>query len=192
MDDGGVKSALELAMERMSNLPDLTPEEIAEQKEKEYRPIGEALGNRYLQNIINGQELLSGLNRYAGEQGAIVRKFLVQTLCDSLQLGNFADAERALKGLYELAPGDSEFMDDARSVWDRIRTRFEKGVEETERKFQVTAMKTFAGLGISGSAIRANTKGSETFQQAVEELRSYFSTELQRVRSTLEEKFKGN
>ena len=86
MEEERIKSALELAMERVAGLPELTPEEIAEQKEKEYRPVGETLGNKYLQGVIDGREMASELSQYRGEPARIVGKSLVSCLRSSIRL----------------------------------------------------------------------------------------------------------
>ena len=77
MGEEGIKSALEIAMEKISRLPELTPEEIAGQKEREYMPIGEALCQRYLNGAITDKDLSFELEKCHGDKEHIVRRTLV-------------------------------------------------------------------------------------------------------------------
>src|SRR5512137_2431855 len=56
-EEEGIKSAFELAMERISGLPKLTPEEKAEQKEREYAPIGTSIAVKYMDGALADSEL---------------------------------------------------------------------------------------------------------------------------------------
>jgi hypothetical protein len=48
VEEERIKSAFEIAMERISDLPELTPEEIAAQNEKKYGPIGKVIAGNYV------------------------------------------------------------------------------------------------------------------------------------------------
>jgi hypothetical protein len=183
VEEDGVKSALEIAMERLSRLPELTSEEIAEQKEKEYRPVGEAIGHRYLQDMISERVLLSEWSQNRGEAGLVVRGALVSTLCASIQLADLHAAEKALTGLLALAEGKPDFRADARSRWERLLHGFESRMAETAREFEAAARDDFADLGISGSAVRPNLRENDSFQKESDMIRRSFEPALEEFRS---------
>lgn len=188
MEEDGIKSALEIAMERLSRLPELTSEEIAEQKEKEYKPVGEAIGHRFLQDMISERELLSEWNQNRGEAGFIVRGALVSTLCASIQLADLRAAEKALTGLFALAEENPDFSADVRSRWERLLHGFESRMAKTSAQFEAAARKDFADLGISGSAMRPNLRENASFQKEKDTILRSFEPALEEFRSIAAEK----
>jgi len=188
VDEERVKSALEIAMERLSGLPELTPEEIVEQKEKQFKPIGEAIGRRFLQGMIRERDLLSELNRNREESDRIVLTACISTLSRSVQLEDFHTAERALTGLFKLAEDSPGFGDEIRSFWDRIDGEFKQQRADIFRKFEIIARKGFAELGITGSAIRPNIEENELFRNDLDSLFRSFEPSLEKFRSILLQK----
>lgn len=183
MEDEGIKSALELAMERVSKLPELSAEEIARQREKEYRPLGEAIGHRYLEGILAAQELAVEAGRHEGEGGRIVRLGLMECLSGAIGLGNPATAERAVAGLGALAgKGDDA---EAAAEWKRTLDEFE-GRRAALAEDQVAgARERLAALGISGSAVVPVMERDEGYIRALEALRREFEPALERLRARL-------
>jgi hypothetical protein len=186
VEEERIKSALEIAMERLSELPDLTPEEIAEQKEKEYEPIGEALGNRYMQDMIDGNDLLAELHRHQGEPGRIVRRALVSTLCASIGLENLRASEKALKGILEVTEDREDWKEKALSFWNRLSGDFERQLEEKAVELEAAAREDLKCLGISGTAIRPNLAENEGAKQGLADLRRSFDPELEKLKIMLE------
>ncbi|MBN2321859.1 MAG: hypothetical protein JXR49_22465 [Acidobacteria bacterium] len=178
-----VKSALEIAMERISGLPELTPEEIAEQKEREYRPVGEALANKYMQEILDENDLLSGFNDHQGVAGTIVRRALVAHLCRSIQLDDFQATVRAMNGLCQLA-GDAEgIREKANTAWTRILDDFENRKNKTLQENEASERERLNVLGISGSAVRPNLKDNESLKKKLDELHASFEPGLEGLRA---------
>ena len=188
MEEERVKSALEIAMERISGMPELTPEEIAEQKKKEYSPVGEALCNKYLQGIVDAKDLTVELNKHKGESGGIVRQAFIGRLCSSIQLDDFETAGKALKGLLELAEDRDDFSEKVRNSWDRLLNDFEGQMGETLRELEGAAIESLKRLGISGSAIRPNLLEHEPAKQGLADLRQSFEPKLEKFRTMLKEK----
>ncbi len=52
MEDQKIKTAREIAMEKIAKISKLTPEEVMEQKEREYKTRGGALAEMYLENTL--------------------------------------------------------------------------------------------------------------------------------------------
>ncbi len=190
MDDDTVKSALEIAMERISAMPKLTPEEITEQKEQQYKPIGEALGRRFLQGSIREADLLSELKSDDKEQHRTVRRFCIVTLCGSIQLEDEDAADKAFSGLDVLAGKGNEFCNDIRSEWDPIRNDFERQKEEKYAEFEKIAYEDLHRCGISGSAVRPNLNENESLHMELETLSRAFEPRIERFRSMVAEKLK--
>ncbi|MEJ2109663.1 MAG: hypothetical protein P8Z37_07065 [Acidobacteriota bacterium] len=186
MDDERVKSALELAMEKLSGLPELTPEEVAEQKEKEFKPIGEAIGHRYMQGIVNEENLQGELNRK--DSNPIVIRALFSTLCKSIQLENPAEADRALQGLLSMCKTWPGFIEDTRSLWSEIVSEFSGRLDEKYDEIEAFAVEAIESMGISGSAIRPNPKENPFFKKELKALLLSFEPKLEQLRSRISEK----
>jgi len=187
VDDDRIKSAIEIAMERVSDMPELTPEEIDEQKERELRPVGEAIGNRFLQGMIGEKELRAELGKRRGDSGRMAGRACVAVLSGSIQLEDVPAAQRALDGLLELARGRPVFRDGARGAWERILGEFRQREAAVAREFETRAREAFAARGISGSAIRPNLAADEPYREALGELYRFFEPALEKLRSELRE-----
>ncbi len=172
-----IKSAFEIAMERIAGLPRLTPEEIAAQKQREFRPIGEALAQKYLGGLISSDDLPFELEKYQGEQRQIVRRSLVESLCRSLGPDEPVAALAALAGMKSLAKGKAGFFEQAEEDLRQMIGQFEREKGEKAREFAVVAKRRLESFGISGSAVRPNLDQDENYQR-----------ELARIRQTYEPK----
>ncbi len=182
MEDETVKSALEIAMERISGLPELTAEEIAEQKEKEYRPLGEALAHKYMQAILDENDLLDGFNEHKGTAGRIVRRASVAHLCRSIQLEDFRATGRAMRGLCLLTGDMERLREKANADWARILDDFERRKNNALQENTASEKEKLNALGISGSAVCPNLKDNESLKNKLEELRASFEPELEELR----------
>ena len=185
VEEEGIKSALEIAMERISSMPKLTPEEIAEHKGKEHRPIGEALCNKYMQGIIEAKSLLSELNQYRGEPERVVRKALVSCLCRSIHPKESAASVRAMEGLFSIAEDRENLREKANVSWMQIYEDYEQRKSALLKELESAARTNLANLGISGSAVLPNLNKEETSAQGFAALNREFDQKLEALRSLL-------
>jgi hypothetical protein len=184
-----VKSALELAMEKISGLPELTPEEIAEQKEKEYGPVGEAIAAKYLNGTITNHALQAELDKHSQDAASIVRRALITCLCRELRLDNDGEfARRALQGVRPLASGSKDFFEEAERDFQEILSEYMQEKEKRLRKFEIRAKEKLAKIWISGSALRPNLNVDRDWQRESIEIRHFFEQELERLRNSLIER----
>jgi hypothetical protein len=77
---GDIKSAYEIAMEKISKIEDATPEERIKWK---FFPKGEQLAAKYLKEDVN---ILSDLNNYKGDERKYVTQGAVEVLARSIDL----------------------------------------------------------------------------------------------------------
>ncbi len=183
MEDEGIKSALELAMERVSKLPELSAEEIARQREKEHLPLGEAIGHRYLEGILAVRELATEAGRHEGDGGRIVRRGLIDCLSGTIGLGNPAAAERALAGLLALAGKGDDAQ--AAAEWKRTLDAYEMKRADLAEEQAAGARARLAALGISGSAVVPVMERDEGYIRALEGVRRECEPALERLRARL-------
>jgi hypothetical protein len=183
VEEERIKSALEIAMERISGLPELTPEDIAAQKEKQYAPIGEALAGKYLSGLLNDDELTSEAARYPADQNKIVRRALLSGLCRTLRPeGEIEAAGRAFMGMSRIAPEKIILIEKAA---ERFRTIFRAFDQEKQKKTADMELPALQTLGISGTAVQCNPAENAHWLEEVDKLRKTYEFELEALRALL-------
>jgi hypothetical protein len=182
VEEERIKSALEIAMERISALPELTPEDIAEQKEKQYGPVGEAMAGRYLSGAITEDELSGELNKHT-DQRQIVCFGAVSALCRSLRLDEDPEiTARALRGLDRIALGKTSLIEKAGEEFRAVLREFEL---EIRTQLQGIESLVLEPLGISGSAVRCNPAVNEPWLEKLGKIRQSHEPRLEKLRAGL-------
>ena len=185
MEEERIKSALEIAMERISTLPRLTPGEIAEQKEKEYGPLGEALCRKYLDGIVTADKLPAELARYGTEQKPVVQRALIRALWQSIHFEDGPSARTALSGIALLNGGKAALLEEAGKSFQRIFDEFEREKQEKLHEFAALANEELKRIGVSGSAVRLNLKHNESWQQELSRIRQSYEPKLKDLKDRL-------
>jgi hypothetical protein len=185
LEEEKIKSALELAMERVSRLPELTPEEIAEQKERELRPIGRTISSKYLQDWIDENGLLAELHNYQGEQKSIVRRALVSSLCQSIQLEDISKSEKAFQGLASLEKDVTEFWEEIQKTFLQIRRDFEREKQIFYKKYESIAKVKLQNAGIRGSAVKPNLIENEDWLRNMNGVCRTYEPKLKEIKDKL-------
>jgi hypothetical protein len=181
-----IKSAFELAMERVVRMPRLTPEEMAEQKEREYGPLGVAIAVRYLDGVLSDTDLPHELNKHDGIQLSIVRRALISSLCREIQFEKGpGPVRRALNGLAQIAPEKKDVIERSRDDYARLAEEFEAAKEKSLGEFAITANTQLQALGISGSAVRANLNENAQWKEELTRIRQSFEPKLEQLREDL-------
>lgn len=183
MKEEVIKSAFELAMERISGLPELTPQEIAEQKEKQYGPVGEAMAGKYLRGVIRADELLHELEAYEGEPEQIIVRSLLSRLCATLELeGDAAAADKALTAMSRIFSNKQAAIEKAAEEFRSLSGRFE---QEREKKRAEMKPETAERLGIAGSAVRYNLDDYRPWMEEIAKLRQAYEPQAAAIRGRL-------
>jgi len=180
-----IKSAREIAMERLANMPALTPEELAEQREKEYGPRGIAIARKYLDGTLRSSELKRELKHYRGKDGEAVRKAFVSTLCKSIGLRDEAKSVKAIDGIAAVA-GKADLAGMKQEI-ETISGEFRRQEEQRRAVYEDLEMENLNDLGISGTAVRPNVAGSEDWQQELAGIEAGYGERIGIIREKLSE-----
>jgi len=187
LEDEGIKSALELAMERVSALPQLTPQEVAEQKIRENAPVGTAIAVKYLSGTLSDAELPVKLSRYEEDRRLIICRALLARLCRELRFGNTPrNAQKALLGAAAVAPQNRMLCEEAARSFERILGEFEAAKEKRLGEFMALAGQKMKELGISGSAVRPNLNENDRWKEALAAMQQAYEPKLEALRAMLE------
>jgi hypothetical protein len=148
---GEIKSAWELAMEKVEKLGKLSPEELQRQKTEKFGSIGQGLAEKYLSGLTL-RDLKLELDKHKGEERELVRAALAPKLIDAIELG---DAERLLK-VVEAMLGLKLKNEELEAVKDEIEglfAEYREAEQKKRREVETAARGVLHQLRISGSAI---------------------------------------
>ena len=173
-------------MERISALPQLTRQEIAEQKEREYAPVGTAIAMKYLNGTLSDAELPVELSRYEGERQHIIRRALLTGLCREVRFGNTPrETRKALLGMTAVAPQKKHFCEEAARSFEQILDELEAAKEKMIGEFGAVAGQRMKELGISGSAVRPNLSENDRWNQELAAMQQAYEPKLEMIRGKL-------
>ena len=68
MDEEEIRSSLEIALEKVSKMPALTPQQIRAQKTREYKSRSEVVVGKYLTAALRAEDLVTELAGCGGDQ----------------------------------------------------------------------------------------------------------------------------
>jgi len=170
-------------MEKVSKMPKLTPQEIREQKEREYGPRGEVIANKYLAHALRNTELEVELGKYQGDVGPIVRESLLSALCHSILLDDQEKSRRAIDGVRSLTL-DLDIEGITREFED-ISSAFNQAKEKTYSTFEESQKEILRKLGISGSAVRPNVTETEDRQNDLKQMRAPYDLRIDQLKEKL-------
>jgi hypothetical protein len=180
-----IKSAREIAMERLASLSALTPEELDEQRKKEYGPRGAAIAQKYLEGTLRSSELARELKRYQGKDGEAVRKAFVSTLCESIGLQDVTKSMKAIDGIAAVAgkvdPGEMK-----REI-ETISGEFIREAERRRAEYTDLMRQKLVSMGISGSAVWPNVAEDDDWRRELKRIGVGYSERADVIREKLSE-----
>lgn len=183
MEDKRINSAFEIAMERVAKMPKLSPEEIMEQKERKYKPRGEAVANKYLENSTRAKDLEIELSKYQGKEREIVRKAFLSTLCQSIELEDAERNQRAIEGIENLQPARG--LSEIKIEIDKICNEFHQQRQQRYSMFEELEREKLRELSISGSAIKPNLEENEDWQHELKQIQLVYEPKIRQLRKNL-------
>ena len=180
---GKIKSTIELAMEKAAKLPRLTEEEIRQRREEEYGPRGRAIAELILRGELAVDRLDAELSRYDGEQGEIVQRAFLTSLCQAMDLEDAEATTRAFEGIRAVVRDGP--LEEASSRWSGILRDYE---EQRQQKFSMTEEAEsvlLRDLGVSGSTIRLNLQENERWRRERSALLERFRPQVEEIKREL-------
>jgi hypothetical protein len=149
---GEIKSAWELAMEKVDRLGKLSPEELRKQKEDRCGAIGRGLAERYLSGMALRDVKLE-LDKHKGEERGLVSEALASRLIDAIELGDAERLSKVIEGVSELKLKNREGLAGVRSEIEQLFGEYPETEQKKRRELETAARGVLHQLRISGSAI---------------------------------------
>ncbi len=149
---GEIKSAWELAMEKVEKLGKLSPDELRRQKEEKYGSIGQGLAEKCLSGLAL-RDVKIELDKYKGEERELVRAALASKLIDAIELGDAERLSKVLEGISELNLKSREGLASIRAEIEQLFAECREAEQKKRREVETAARGVLHQLRISGSAI---------------------------------------
>lgn len=180
---GEIKSAWEIAMEKVEKLGKFSPEELRKKNEEKFAQIGQVLVDKYLGGLDLWQ-LEVELDKYSGEERVLLKEAVASKLAQAVELGNYERLSRVINGISYLKKGESirEIDDEIKELFQEYKQIEQEGSEEIEK----SAREILHQLRISGSAIGAvNPKTVGEGQQELDRLTQPYRERLEPLKQKL-------
>ena len=149
---GEIKSAWELAMEKVEKLGKLSPEEVRRQKTEKCGSIGQGLAEKYLTGLAL-RDVRIELDKYKGEERELVRAALASKLIDAIELGDAERLSKVIEGISELNLKSREGLASIRAEIEQLFAECREAEQKKRREVDAAARGVLHQLRISGSAI---------------------------------------
>jgi hypothetical protein len=184
MEEHKIKSAREIAMEKMSRIPDLTPEELLKQEETEYRPIGEAITQKYLIGAIKSSELPAELNKLPKIEGRFVKKYFISSMLQSIELSDPIKSLRVMSGL-EVLVSNPDYFKELKKEFAEYLKRFNTETSLKEGEYASRAKESLKRLGISGPAVQPNLNIHKEWLAELDMIRKPYDEKINQLRTNI-------
>jgi hypothetical protein len=149
---GEIKSAWELAMEKVDKLGKLSPEELRRQKEDRCGSIGWGLAERYLSGTTLRDVKLE-LDKQKGEEKDLVSAALASRLIDAIELGDAERLSKVIEAILELKLKNGQSVAGVKVEMEQLLGEYPETEQKKRRELETAARGVLHQLRISGSAI---------------------------------------
>ena len=149
---GEIKSAWELAMEKVEKLGKLSPEEVRRQKTEKCGSIGQGLAEKCLSGLAL-RDVKIELDKYKGEERELVRAALASKLIDAIELGDAERLSKVIEGISELKLKSREGLAGIKADIEQLFGDYREAEQKKRREVDAAARGVLHQLRISGSAI---------------------------------------
>jgi len=204
-----LKSAWEIAQGKADKLGKLSTEELRQQGEEKCRQIGEAIAQRYLDNV-EPLNLGIELDKHLEEERELIKRAVASRLIQALALSSRSGASCGPAGrdggmkqsnrggaaylrLEKIIQGIASLEPQSRAITERLRQLFQEYEEVTREARQEIERKDkeiLHRLRISGTAVGAiNVEAVPGWQQAWQRLRQPFEPRLDHLKQELTKLF---
>ncbi|RJQ24888.1 MAG: hypothetical protein C4589_12085 [Peptococcaceae bacterium] len=178
-----LKSAWEIAMEKVEKLDDVKLAELKKKDEERCRLAGRAVAERYFTGR-DLRQLAEDLEKYHGEEKELIKSAAISGLVDEITLGDDEKLDAAVRGILFLT-GDER----VRETGARIKLLFEqyrRAEREKMEEMAAAGKKILQQMGVSGGAIKAiNPVAGEDFKQTIKEMARPYEKELENYRQQI-------
>ena len=156
-----LKNAWEIAREKANKLGKLSPQEMQQQREQEYRQVGKGIAQRYLARP-EPLDLSVELDSRPTEGRDFTARTIIGYLVQAMDLESHSRLEKIIQGIAAIEPGLQPVIEQIRE----LAQEHEQTLGMTRQAIENKGREALHQLRISGTAMRAiNTEAVPEWQQ---------------------------
>jgi len=180
---GEIKSAWEIAQEKVEKLGELSAEELRMQKEERSNSIGRFLVEKYLVNP-EPKELLEALNKHKGEERELIKRAIITRLVEAIELGKTARLQDLNKGLSAIL-GEGQVTRNLGEIGGLFQ-EYNQLEQTVKQQIDQAGKEMLHQFRISGTAIgEINPQAKEEWQKTLSSFAQPFEERLKRLKQEL-------
>ncbi len=181
-----MKSALEIALEKVKNLDDRAKKEAAEMEQQKYIQAALSLGNSFLQGQTKAEKIKESINRYPEENREAALRAVLTVITSKMDLANTPDI---LKTVLLLKEDDAELQracQKAEKLYHGQRRKWQEKITALEQSSAKFLREKLAAEGIKGSALAGfNSKQLPQWEEISSQLQQEYQELLHDFRATV-------
>jgi hypothetical protein len=179
-NDDKIKSALEIALEKVQRLGALSEEEKQRLKNEEIAAFGKALAERYLSGLTL-RDIKVELAERAEEDQRTITHHLLQSLLDRIDILHTGADDKIIAAI-QLLSGDTGIEQSLKDLIQEYQGSIENARQENQRKLEAAKRSELESKGISGSAVQPAFETSSEWIRIRQNLDSYYSERFEELR----------
>jgi hypothetical protein len=181
---GELKSAWEIAQEKVNRLGKLSAEEKEEQERQRYRQIGQVLAQKRLDSSQR-LDMAAELNKYEEKEREIIKQAVITQLTEAIEFATtsgISSVKRATEAISSLKP---ELQPKAEEIGQLVQ-EYEGAEQKIRQELESDCRQTLHQLRISGTAVDAiNIEVDPEWQRARQVLVETFTPRLNDLKQAL-------
>lgn len=179
---GELKSAWEIAQDKVDGLGSLSPEEKRKLQEEKYDQIGRALADKYLEKE-NTNYLLTKTQKYEGQDRQMVTHAVIERLVDRIDIKYSQTIKKINEGLQAIS--DIQATNIVNQI-DELFKEYQQAEAEENQKIEKAGREILHGMRIAGTAIgKINIQANAEWKQSLEHLSLPYQERLNILKQAL-------
>jgi hypothetical protein len=179
-----LKSAWEVAQERVNKLGKLSAEEKEQQERQQYRQIGRALAQKWLDSP-HQLDVTAELNRYEEKERALIKETIIARLLEAIELRPIKRIDEVKKIIRVISGLRPELQPKAEGI-GQLFQEYEEAEQNIRQELEGNYRAALHQLRISGTAVDVtNVEASPQWQSAQQGLIEAFAPRLDDLKQAL-------
>jgi hypothetical protein len=179
-----LKSAWEIAQERVNRLGKLSAEEKEQQERQGYRQIGQVLAQKWLDSSQR-LDITAELNKHEEKERDIIKQAVIERLVEAIEfttIRGINSVKRVIEAISNLKP---ELQPKAEAMSQLIQ-EYEEAEQKIRQELEINYRETLHQLRISGTAVDSiNIETDHQWQLARQGLVEAFTPRLNDLKNVL-------
>jgi hypothetical protein len=180
---GEIKSAREIAQEKVSKLGELSPEERRGQRQDKCRLIGKSLADKYLSQY-DTRLLEAELGKYGDQDKNLVKQAAARQLIEGINLKYSSTLDKISQGILTLV--DTATAVETLGKIKELFQEYEEAENRERQEIEKAGREILHQLRVSGTAIgQINIRAQEEWEKRLIQLAGPFEERLNELKQKL-------